>query len=105
MKKIECIIPDKKFKDLELALRRFGVSGMTVSQVKGFGNEQSRPESYLYLPKTKVELFCNDHEVDDLVEVICQSCESDQLGAGKVAVFDMEDLVRVRTKERGMVAV
>lgn len=105
MKKIECIIQNKKLNDLELALRSAGVGGMTVSEVKGFGNEQTRPDSYLFLPKTKIEIYCKDEEVDSLVEVICQTCHTGKLGDGKIAVYDLAQLVRIRTGERGAVAV
>ena len=105
MKKIECIIQSKKLNDLEHALRVAGVPGMTVSEVKGFGNEQTRPHSYLFFPKTKIEIYCGDHALYNLVEVICRVCQTGQLGDGKIVVFDVEDVIRIRTKEKGEVAV
>ena len=105
MKKIECIIRDKKLADLEAALKSVGIHGMTVSEVKGFGNQQTRPDAYLYLPKTKVEIYSTDEELESIVEVILKVCYSGKPGDGKLAIFDVHDLVRIRTGERGEVAV
>ena len=105
MKKIECIIPNNRFPDLQKELRQLGIYGMTVSDVKGFGNQQTRPEQYLFLPKTKVELYCRDSDVEKIVNVISETCRSDQLGSGKVAIFQLEQLIRIRTGETGEVAV
>ena len=105
MKKIECIIQNKKLSDLEQALRLMGIGGMTVSDVKGFGNEQTRPDPYLFLPKTKIEIYCKEETVSQIVEVICNVCHTGQLGDGKIAVIDVVNLIRVRTGERGEIAV
>jgi len=105
VKKIECIIPHTKFSELEKALRIRGVPGMTVSDVKGFGNEQTRPEPYLFLPKVKIEIFCAEEEAEDILAVILNICKTGKLGAGKVAVYQVEDLIRIRTGERGAIAV
>ncbi len=105
MKKIECIVQNKKLTELEQALRAAGVPGMTVCEVKGFGNEQTRPDSYLFLPKTKVEIYCSDEALDTLVDTILRVCSTGQLGDGKIAVSCVEELIRIRTRERGKVAV
>ena len=105
MKKIECIIQNKKLNDLETALRAAGVRGMTVSEVKGFGNEQTRPDSYLFLPKTKVEIYCPNEEIDHILDTIMDVCQTGNLGDGKIAIFDAVDIIRIRTKERGMAAI
>lgn len=105
MKKIECIIQSKKLNDLESALREAGVGGMTVSEVKGFGNEQTRPDSYLFLPKTKIEIYCADDALDHLIEIIASICRTGQLGDGKIAIFEVAELIRIRTGQRGEVAV
>ena len=105
MKKIECIIQNKKFPELESALRATGVAGMTVSEVKGFGNEQTRPDSYLFLPKTKVEIYCTTEDLDNIINTIIDVCQTGNLGDGKIAVFDVADIIRIRTKERGVAAV
>ena len=86
-------------------MRQVGVGGMTVSEAKGFGNEQTRPDEYLFLPKTKVEVYCEDGQVDDIVRVICETCHSGKLGDGKIAIIPIEEIVRIRTFERGVAAV
>lgn len=105
MKKIECIIPHRNFTKVEQALRNLGIRGMTVTDVKGFGNEQTRPEPFLYLPKIKLELYCTEEESADVIETILTHCRTGQLGDGKIAVIDLEEVVRIRTGERGEVAV
>jgi nitrogen regulatory protein P-II 1 len=105
MKKVECIISNQRFQELEKALRSWGVRGVTVSDVRGYGNEQTRPESFLFLPKTKVELYCTDAEVGDIAAIIERVCKTGKLGDGKIAVFDVENMIRIRTGERGEVAI
>ncbi len=105
MKKIECIIQNKKLGELEQALRAIGIGGMMVTEIKGFGNEQTRPDSYLFLPKTKVEIYCKEDALDLLIHTICNTCQTGKLGDGKIAVLNVEELVRIRTFERGEAAV
>lgn len=105
MKKIECIIQSKKLTDLEQALRAAGVPGMTVSEVKGFGNEQTRPDSYLFLPKTKVDIYCADQALGGIVDTILRVCGTGKLGDGKIAVSTIDEVIRIRTGERGEAAV
>jgi nitrogen regulatory protein P-II 1 len=105
MKKIECIIRPSKLTELEKTLRQIGVGGMTVTEVKGFGNEQTRPDEYLFLPKTKVEIYCADDQVEEIVQTICHACHSGKIGDGKILLFPIEDLIRIRTFERGLAAV
>ena len=105
MKKIECVIRPAKLGDLEQALRHIGVGGMTVTEAKGFGNEQTRPNEYLFLPKTKVEIFCSDEQVEEIVRTIGETCNSGKLGDGKIVIYPIEDVVRIRTFERGEAAV
>lgn len=105
MKKIECIVKNKKAGELEEALRLLGIRGMTVSEVKGFGNQQTRPDAYLFLPKTKIEIYAADEEVDAIVHTISNICKTGQTGDGKIAVFELQDLIRIRTGERGEIAV
>ncbi len=105
MKKIECVIQNKMLGALEAELRLHGVGGMTVSEVKGFGNEQTRPEAYLFLPKTKIEIYCKDSEVDGLVGIITKVCQTGQLGDGKLVVIDLEQVMRLRTGQTGADAV
>ena len=105
MKKVECVIQNRKLDGLQEALRAIGIGGMTVTDVKGVGNEQTRPDPYLFLPKTKVEIYCVDEMLPEIIEIICETCHTGQLGDGKIAVFDIQELVRIRTFERGEAAV
>ncbi len=105
MKKIECVVSHKKFNELEEKLRAMGIPGLTVSEVKGYGNEQTRPESYLFLPKMKLEIYCRDEEVEPIISTMLKVCRTGQLGDGKIAVVELHDLIRIRTKERGNDAV
>ncbi len=105
MKKIECIVSPKRLQAVEDAVKALGVGGMTVSEAKGFGNEQTRPDSYLFLPKSKVEIYCSDGQLNALVTAICTACHTGNLGDGKIAIYDLYELIRVRTGERGDRAV
>ncbi len=105
MKKIEVIIPPKKFIELEEKLRDHGVHGITVTDLKGYGNQQTRPENYLLLPKTKVEIYAVDSDLEMLISVIMKICQTGQLGDGKIAIYDVQDIIRIRTGERGNSAV
>lgn len=105
MKKIECIIPNNKLQALEIALKEQGVRGMTVTEVKGFGQDTDRPNTFLLLPKTKIEIYCNDHQLDEMITRIQLICRTGQKGDGKMAIYKIEDVMRLRTGERGEIAV
>jgi len=100
MKKIECIIRSEKLKEIERVLRLAGVGGMTISEVKGFGRETTRPEAYLILPKTKVEIYATDEQVEELLSIIVGVCHTGELGDGKIIVLPIGDVLRIRTGER-----
>lgn len=100
MKKIECIIRSEKLKEVENALRLAGVGGMTISEVKGFGRETTRPDAYLVLPKTKIEIYVTDEQVEELISAIVNVCRTGELGDGKIVVLPMENVLRIRTGER-----
>ena len=100
MKKIECIIRSEKLKEVEKALRLAGVGGMTISEIKGFGKETTRPEAYLILPKTKVEIYVTDEQVEELISAIVSICRTGELGDGKIVVLPMDGALRIRTGER-----
>ncbi len=99
MKKIECVIRSEKLKELERALRRVGVGGITITEVKGFGRETTRPEAYLILPKTKVEIYAADKQVKELISVIISTCCTGELGDGKIIVLPVDNIHRIRTGE------
>jgi nitrogen regulatory protein P-II 1 len=105
MKKIECIIREDRVKELREALRLKGVGGMTLTHVQGFGRETTRPTNYLLLPKVKIEIYCTKDQVDDYVETIMNTCRTGELGDGKIAVLDLDNIVRIRTAEEKEAAI
>ncbi len=105
MKKIECVIRQEKLKVLSENLRSAGVGGLTATETKGFGRETTRPPEYLFLPKTKVEIYVTEEQVEEVISTIIKSCKEESLGSGKIAILPMDDCVRVRTEERGDEAI
>jgi nitrogen regulatory protein P-II 1 len=112
MKKIEAIIKPFKMEDVKEALTEIGVEGMTVSEVKGFGRQKGHTEIYRgseytvdFLPKVKFEIVIADDRVQKAVDVIVQSAKTGKIGDGKVFVLPIEDVIRIRTEERGESAI
>jgi nitrogen regulatory protein P-II 1 len=112
MKKIEAIIKPFKLDEVKEALQEVGLKGMTVTEVKGFGRQKGHTELYRgaeyvvdFLPKVKIELVVDDSIVERAVEVIQQAAKTDRIGDGKIFVTPIEDVVRIRTGERGTDAV
>jgi len=112
MKKIEAIIKPFKMEDVKEALAEVGIEGMTVSEVKGFGRQKGHTEIYRgseytvdFLPKVKFEIVVADDRVAKAVEAIVQSAKTGKIGDGKVFVLPLEDAIRIRTEERGEVAI
>ncbi len=105
MKKIECIIRTEELKNLIDELRHAGVGGVTISEVKGFGKETTRPDAYLILPKTKVEIYATDEQVEELISIIVKTCRTGELGDGKIAILPMDDVIRIRTGTRNEEAI
>lgn len=100
MKKIECVIRSEKLKDVTNALRGIGVGGITISEVRGFGTQRTRPDSFLFVHKTKVEIYAVDSQVKEIISAILMHCQTGKMGDGKIAVIPLDDCVRVRTGER-----
>ncbi len=100
MKKIECIIRAEKLKDVTDALRKAGIGGMTVSEVRGFGVQTTRPDSFLFVHKAKIEIYAVDSQVKEIISAILMHCQTGKMGDGKIAVIPLDDCVRVRTGER-----
>jgi len=100
MKKIECIIRSERLKDVTAALKNIGIGGMMVSDVRGFGVQTARPESFLFVHKTKIEIYALDTQVKKIISTILMHCSTGKIGDGKVAVMPLDDCVRVRTGER-----
>ncbi len=112
MKKIEAIIKPFKLEEVKDALGEIGIDGMTVSEVKGFGRQKGHTEIYRgseytvdFLPKIKIELVLADSEVEAAVEAIVKSARTGKIGDGKVFVSSIEEAVRIRTEEKGELAV
>lgn len=112
MKKIEAIIRPEKFQALRDELASHGFLGLTVTEVAGTGKQKGqtgvfRGTSYeiKVLPKIKIELVLPQERTDEVIDVIIDTCHTDQIGDGKIFVYDVEDAVRIRTKERGKPAV
>jgi nitrogen regulatory protein P-II 1 len=112
MKKIEAIIKPFKLDEVKGALHEVGVTGMTVSEVRGFGRQKGHTEVYRgaeyvvdFLPKVKIEVVLDDSLVARAIEVIQQSARTDKIGDGKIFVSDIQEAIRIRTGERGADAV
>mgnify|MGYP000454049024 CR=1 FL=1 len=112
MKKIEAIIKPFKLEDVKDALTEAGITGMTVTDVKGYGRQQGHSELYRgaeyivdFLAKTKIELIVNDEEVENVVKLISESAKTGKIGDGKIFVSSLDDVVRIRTGEKGTEAI
>ena len=112
MKKIEAIIKPFKLDEVKNALHEIGVTGMTVSEVRGFGRQKGHTEVYRgaeyvidFLPKVKIEVVLEDALMPRAVEAIQQAAKTDKVGDGKIFVFPVEEALRIRTGERGRDAV
>ena len=112
MKKIEAIIKPFKLDDVREAVSELGVTGMTVTEVKGFGRQKGHTELYRgaeyvvdFLPKTKVEMVVVDDLVAQVIETIMRVAKTGKIGDGKIFVYPVEQVVRVRTGESGEIAI
>ena len=112
MKKIEAIIKPFKLDEVREALSALGVNGLTVTEVKGFGRQKGRTELYRgaeyvvdFLPKVKVEVVLADDLLEQAIEAIVNSARTGKIGDGKIFVFDVAQVVRIRTGEMGEQAV
>ena len=112
MQKIEAIIKPFKLDEVKSALSEIGITGMTVSEVRGFGRQKGHTEVYRgaeyvidFLPKVKIEVVLDDALAPRAVEAIQQAARTDKIGDGKIFVTPIEEAVRIRTGERGPDAV
>jgi nitrogen regulatory protein P-II 1 len=112
MKKIEAVIKPFKMDDVREALSEVGVSGMTVTEVKGFGRQKGHTELYRgaeynvdFLPKVKVELIVANEQVERCIEAIMNTAQTGRIGDGKIFVYDVERVIRIRTGEENEDAV
>ncbi len=112
MHKIEAIIKPFKLDDVKEALNEIGISGMTLSEVKGYGRQKGHKEIYRgaeynvdFIPKVKLELVVNSEQTDQVVETIMTAAQTGKIGDGKIFVMPVEEVIRVRTGEKGSDAI
>lgn len=108
MKKIEAIIKPFKLDDVKDALIEIGITGITITEVKGYGRQHGHNELYRgaeyvvdFIPKIKLEIFANDEFVDQIVSIIEDTAKTGKIGDGKIFVSSVEDAIRIRTGEKG----
>ena len=108
MKKVEAIIKPFKLDEVKEALNEIGIQGITVSEVKGFGRQKGHTELYRgaeyvvdFIPKIKMEIIVSDEIVAKVVQTIEQAAKTGRIGDGKIFVTTVEEVVRIRTGERG----
>ncbi len=112
MKKIEAIIKPFKLDDVKEALNEIGIAGMTISEVKGYGRQKGHKEIYRgaeyvvdFIPKVKLEIIVEASKVEQVLEKIREAAYTGKIGDGKLFVLPVEEVVRVRTGERGKEAI
>lgn len=108
MKKVEAIIKPFKLEEVKDALNEIGIQGITVSEVKGFGRQKGHTELYRgaeyvvdFLPKIKIEIVVEDDRVLQVVECIKETAQTGRIGDGKIFVIPVEEVIRIRTGEKG----
>ncbi len=112
MKKVEAVIKPFKLEDVKDALADIGITGMTVSEVKGYGRQKGHSELYRgaeyvvdFLPKIKMEMVVNDENVEQVVQTITEAAKTGKIGDGKIFVSDIEKVIRIRTGEEDKEAI
>jgi nitrogen regulatory protein P-II 1 len=112
MKKVEAIIKPFKLEDVKDALAEIGITGMTVSEVKGYGRQKGHSELYRgaeyvvdFLPKIKMEMVVTAEQVDEVVNTIAEVAATGKIGDGKIFVSEIEKVIRIRTGESGVDAI
>lgn len=112
MKKIDAIIKPFKLDDVREALSDIGVTGMTATEVKGFGRQKGHTELYRgaeyvvdFLPKVKIELVVADDQVEKCIEAITSAAHTGKIGDGKIFISPVEQVIRIRTGETGDAAI
>ncbi len=112
MKRVEAVIKPFKLEDVKDALTEAGITGMTVSDVKGYGRQQGHSELYRgaeyvvdFLPKIKLDLIVAGEDVDNVVKLIVDAAKTGKIGDGKIFVSDIEKIIRIRTGEEDEEAI
>ncbi len=112
MKMIVAVIKHFKLDEVKDALSRAGIQGMTITEVKGFGRQKGHVEVYRgasyevrFIPKLKIELAVSDERLEEVTEIIQNAARTGEIGDGKIFIYDIKDVIRIRTGERGDEAV
>ena len=112
MKKVEAIIKPFKLDEVKSGLHQIGIMGMTVTEVKGFGRQKGHVEVYRgteyevnFLPKLKVEVVVPDSIIDKVIAMIIEKARTGNIGDGKIFIYSLEDVIRIRTGEKGETAI
>jgi nitrogen regulatory protein P-II 1 len=112
MKKVVAIVKPFKLEEVKDALGEVGITGMTVTEVRGFGRQRGHTEIYRgseytvdFLPKIKMEMVISDSQAEDAVEIITKAARTGKIGDGKIFVFKVEEAIRIRTEEKGELAI
>lgn len=112
MKKIEAIIKPHKLDDVKEKLNALGISGMTITEVKGFGRQRGHKEIYRgaeyhidFIPKIKIEIVIEADKVEEALDTISEAARTGSIGDGKLFVSNVEEVIRIRTGERGKEAI
>lgn len=112
MKKIEAIIQPHKLEEVKEALKHAGVDGMTITEVRGHGRQKGHTEVYRgqeyqvdLLPKVKIEIVLDTARLEDVISLIVSAARTGKIGDGKIFVYDVADTVRIRSGERGPLAL
>jgi nitrogen regulatory protein PII len=112
MKKVEAIIKPFKLDDVKEGLSSIGIKGLTVSEVKGFGRQRGHKEIYRgaeyevdFVPKIKLEIVIDTDQITDVVNMIQEKAKTGKIGDGKIFIVPVEDVIRIRTGEKGKDAI
>ncbi|MDH4028013.1 MAG: P-II family nitrogen regulator [Nitrospirota bacterium] len=112
MKMVAAVIKHFKLDDVRKALTDIGVTGMTVIEVKGFGRQKGHMEVYRgveyevkFLPKIKIEVAVSDEKLEAVISAITESAKTGEIGDGKIFVYDLKEVIRIRTGEKGEGAI
>ena len=112
MKKIEAVIRPFKLEKVKEALMEEGIRGLTISEVRGYGRQKGHTETYRgseyrieFIPKIKIEVVIDDDKIDRIVDAILKTAKTGQVGDGKIFIYDIQEIIRIRTEESGRSAL
>jgi nitrogen regulatory protein P-II 1 len=112
MKKIEAIIQPSKLGNIKESLQAIKIKGMTITEARGFGRQKGQTEIFRgaeykieFLPKVKLEIVAKDANIESIINIISKECKTGEIGDGKIFVLPVEDIIRIRTGDRGEIAI